>query len=314
MAKALEAVGFKVILRTDANEKTMLEAVRTFKSQLSGGDIAVFFFSGHGVQLGSTNYLLPVDIRGDNEDQVKDESLPLQRVLEDLQEQKTKFSLAIIDACRDNPFRGKGRAIGGRGLAPTTVATGQMIIYSAGTGQQALDRLGNSDKSPNGVFTRVFLNEMNQPGVSVDRVLRNVRDKVVRLAKSVGSDQVPALYDQVVGDFYFRPPTGGAQAVSVAAAAPTPVDTSASDRAFWDSVKDSKNPEELGAYLTKFPKGLFAELAQTRIDALGAKQVATAAPSIAVSRPAAAPNRLPARDHTKLHLGDGDQALFAGDG
>jgi hypothetical protein len=45
---------------------------------------------------------------------------------------------------------------------------------------------------------------MQKPGLSVDRVLRNVRNEVVELAKSVGHEQVPAIYDQVVGDFYFR--------------------------------------------------------------------------------------------------------------
>jgi len=260
MAKALEAVGFKVTLRTDANEKTMREAVRTFKSQLSGGDIAVFFFSGHGVQLGSTNYLLPVDITSDNEDQVKDDSLPLQRVLDDLQEQKTKFSLAIVDACRDNPFRSKGRAIGGRGLAPTTAATGQMIIFSAGVGQQALDRLGNSDTDPNGVFTRVFLKEMERPSVSVDRVLRSVRDEVVRLARSVGSDQVPALYDQVVGDFYFRQGEKVASSAPLASA-PAPV-------AGQFSVEDLKNQQESRAQWEKWQREMKGAFDQTAALAL----------------------------------------------
>jgi hypothetical protein len=113
--------------------------------------------------------------------------------------------LAIIDACRDNPFKTAGRAIGGRGLAPTSAASGQMVIFSAGTGQQALDRLNDQDKDPNGLFTRVFLKEMDKPGMPIDRVLRNVRSEVVRLSKSVGHDQVPSLYDQALGDFFFKP-------------------------------------------------------------------------------------------------------------
>jgi hypothetical protein len=148
--------------------------------------------------------LLPTDIKGDNEEQVKDEAIQLQRILDDLQERKAKFSLAIIDACRDNPFKGSGRALGGRGLAPTTAATGQMVMFSAGTGQQALDKLGQNDKDKNGLFTRILLKEMAKPGIPVDRVLRNVRTEVVRLARSVGHEQTPALYDQAIGEFYFR--------------------------------------------------------------------------------------------------------------
>ena len=204
MSTALTTIGFKVNMYLDIDEKSFKQALREFKMSIQGGDEVLVFFAGHGVQLGATNYLLPTDIKGDNEEQVKDEAIQLQRILDDLQERKAKFSLAIIDACRDNPFKGSGRAIGGRGLAPTTAATGQMVMFSAGSGQQALDKVGQNDKDKNGLFTRILLKEMIKPGIPVDRVLRNVRNEVVTLAKSVGHEQTPALYDQAVGEFFFK--------------------------------------------------------------------------------------------------------------
>jgi hypothetical protein len=204
IASSLTSVGYQVTLRLDLNEKDLKSALRAFANQVQGGDEVLFFFAGHGVQLGSTNYLLPIDIGSESEAQVKDEAIQLQRVLDDMTEKKAKFTLAMIDACRDNPFKTAGRAIGGRGLAPTTAATGQMVVFSAGTGQQALDRLGNNDKSKNSVFTRTFIKEMQKPGVSIDRIVKNVRNEVAELAKTVGHEQVPAIYDQVLGDFYFK--------------------------------------------------------------------------------------------------------------
>jgi hypothetical protein len=204
IASSLISVGYQVTLRLDLNEKDLKSALRAFANQVQGGDEVLFFFAGHGVQLGSTNYLLPIDIGSESEAQVKDEAIQLQRVLDDMTEKKAKFTLAMIDACRDNPFKSTGRNIGGRGLAPTTAATGQMVVFSAGTGQQALDRLGNNDKSKNGVFTRTFLKEMQKPGVSIDRIVKNVRNEVAELARTVGHEQVPAIYDQVLGDFYFK--------------------------------------------------------------------------------------------------------------
>lgn len=204
IATSLDGLGYKVSTHLDIDEKSFKQALRDFKMSIQGGDEVLVFFAGHGVQLGATNYLLPTDIKGDNEEQVKDEAIQLQRILDDLQERKAKFTLAIVDACRDNPFKGSGRALGGRGLAPTTAATGQMVMFSAGSGQQALDKLGNNDTSKNGLFTRILLKEMNKPGVSVDKVLRNVRNEVVNLAKSVGHEQTPALYDQAVGEFFFK--------------------------------------------------------------------------------------------------------------
>ena len=204
IATTLTSVGYQVSLKLDLNEKEMKAALRAFAGQVQGGDEVLFFFAGHGVQLGAANYLLPTDIVGDSEAQVRDEAIQLQRVLDDMSEKKAKFTLAMIDACRDNPFKSSGRAIGGRGLAPTSAATGQMVIFSAGTGQQALDKLNNADKNKNGLFTRVFVQEMQKPSQSIDRVVKNVRNQVAELAKSVGHEQVPAIYDQVLGDFYFK--------------------------------------------------------------------------------------------------------------
>ena len=206
MAKSLTHVGYQVTLKLDLTEKDMKAALRTFKNQVDAGDEVAIFYAGHGVQLANSNYLIPIDVAGQDEEQIKDEGIALQRLLDDMTDKKAKFTLAMIDACRDNPFKNNGRAIGGgtRGLAPTTAATGQMVVFSAGTGQQALDKLGPTDKDKNGLFTRIFAREMQKPQVTVDRVVRSVRTEVVKLARSVGHDQVPAIYDQVVGEFYFR--------------------------------------------------------------------------------------------------------------
>jgi len=206
MAKSLSTVGYQVTLKMDLTEKEMKAALRSVKNQVDAGGGVAIFYAGHGVPLANSNYLIPIDVAGQDEDQLKDEGIALQRLLDDMAEKKAKFTLAMIDACRDNPFKNNGRAIGGgtRGLAPTTAATGQMIVFSAGSGQQALDKLSPADKDKNGLFTRVFAREMLKPNTSVDRVVRSVRAEVVKLARSVGHDQVPSIYDQVVGEFYFR--------------------------------------------------------------------------------------------------------------
>jgi hypothetical protein len=206
MAQSLTQVGYQVTLKLDLTEKDMKSALRGFKNQVEAGDEVAIFYAGHGVQLANSNYLIPIDVAGQDEEQIKDEGIALQRLLDDMTDKKVKFTLAMIDACRDNPFKSNGRALGGgaRGLAPTTAATGQMVVFSAGSGQQALDKLGPNDKDKNGLFTRIFAREMQKPSVTIDRVVRSVRTEVVKLARSVGHDQVPAIYDQVVGEFYFR--------------------------------------------------------------------------------------------------------------
>lgn len=208
MAVNLEKLGYQVLLAVNANREDMLKAVRIFKERLHPDDEGVFYYAGHGVAFKSENFLLPTDISGNTEDQVRDKAIPLQRILDDLSGQQVRFALAIIDACRNNPFSTNGRNFGASGLSPALPATGQMVIYSAGTAQQALDKLNEEDRNPNSVFTRVFLEEMMRPNVTITEVLHNVRDKVYQQSRAVKSEQTPALFDQAPGKFYFNPQPG----------------------------------------------------------------------------------------------------------
>jgi hypothetical protein len=208
MAAELKGFGYEVSLHLDQSQKSMQAALREFRDKVNAGDEVLFFFSGHAVEIDGKNFLTPIDTIGINQNQLADDSIDLKTaVLDPLTSKKVKLTLALIDACRDNPFLktvSTRSTAGSRGLAPTTPATGQLIVYSAGSGQTALDRLGPNDNDKNGVFTRVLLSEMKKNNVPIHQVIRNVRSEVVKLARSIGHDQVPAIYDQVDGDFYFK--------------------------------------------------------------------------------------------------------------
>ena len=206
MASELRLFGYEVSLHLDQSQKAMQASLREFRDKVSAGDEVLFYFSGHAVEIEGKNYLTPVDTVGMNPSQLADDSIDLKSaVLDPLSAKKVKLTLALIDACRDNPFlKTATRSTGTKGLAPTTPATGQLIVYSAGSGQTALDRLGPADNNKNGVFTRVLLTEMRKPNLPIHQVIRNVRSEVVKLARTIGHDQVPAIYDQVDGEFYFK--------------------------------------------------------------------------------------------------------------
>jgi formylglycine-generating enzyme required for sulfatase activity len=289
IGSALRSAGFRVTVQTDLGREGMLSALRAFRGQVNGGDEAIFFFAGHGVELEGSNYLLPTDIRGDSPEQVRDDAVPLQRVLDDLREKRARFSLAIIDACRNNPFQSRGRSIGGRGLAAPTAATGQMVLFSAGSGQIALDQLGPRDPVKNGVFTRVMLREMARPGVEVRELLRGVREEVAQLAGSVGREQVPAIYDQALGRFYFQ--AGPVAPPAPALAAPVPPSAAAGPSAaeredrFWSDTREIGNRDAYEAYLSEYPKGRYVALARAAIARLGQAAAVAAAPPAAAQSP-----------------------------
>ena len=292
IAATLKDDGFQVTFKQDLSQRAMKATLREFKALVGGGDDVVFYFSGHGVQFGGSNYLVPVDITAESEAQLVDDAVPLQRVLDDMAEQKVHFSLAIIDACRTNPFKSAGRALGGRGLAAVTPATGQMVMYSAGAGQAALDRLSDADSNPNGVFTRVLIKEMRKPGVPAGTVLKNVQGEVIEMARSINAEQVPALYDQSIGTFFFRE---GPPVAAVGAAPGTPIHVPSAaelDESYWQRIRGSSDAADFSGYVESFPKGMHvaeARLMSTRLARGGApKAVPAAAAAPPAARPAAA--------------------------
>jgi len=225
MARALQGEGFEVSLHRDVGRRALLDAVGAFVGKVREGDEVVFFFAGHGVQLSAASYLLPVDLNVVSERQITEDAFALQSVIDDLKEARARFTLLIIDACRDNPLPKSGtRSIGlSRGLNPTLPPPGQMIIYSAGKGQQALDRLSNSDNHPNGLFTRIFLAQMKK-GQEIREMLAEVQEQVEDIAKGIQHEQRPALYSELkLKDRYFLGRTQVASLSPVATAPSAPI-------------------------------------------------------------------------------------------
>lgn len=289
MARELRSAGFEVVEHRDLGYREMVKAIDLFADSITGGDQVVFFFAGHGVQIKSGSYLLPVDIEASNEGQVERMAYGLGDLADRLAEAKASFVLLLIDACRDNPLKTRGRSIGNsRGLGAIEPPKGQMIVYSASKGQQALDRLSDTDASPNGVFTREFVKRMRQPGVRVDELVRDVQEAVETLARSVNHEQRPAIYNESRGSFFFYP-ASVATPTTAAAAAPARSPEQIEDD-YWDGIRDSGQPALYAEYLRLYPQGRYAPLAHVMLQRLQAQAlpVASVAPAPQSPRPGVA--------------------------
>ncbi|MBL8331624.1 MAG: caspase family protein [Rubrivivax sp.] len=267
IAKELEAAGFEVSLRRDLGYRKMVVAFEEFYDKVKPGDELFVFYAGHGVQTERGAHLLPVDIEGETQSQVEKMSYPVNALLEELDRMKAKVSVVVIDACRDNPLRVRGKAIGAaRGLSGPDVAKGQMVIISAGRNQRALDSLGANDRHPNGVFTRELLSRMRTPGMSMEALAIEVRNSVERLAQSVKHEQRPLIVNDMVGEFFLYP-DGRAQLAKAAPTppAPAPADEGTREDRFWDDAKSADNVEGYEAYLAQYPNGRYRGLARAHI-------------------------------------------------
>ncbi len=261
MAQSLREVGFDVIEKTDLGRREMLRAIVEFGDKLEEGGVGLFFYAGHGVQVGGANFLIPVDADIKREEHVEAEAVDVNSVLRTMDVARNRLNLVVLDACRNNPFARSFRSAGSGGLAQIQAPSGTLIAYATAPGQVAED--GKGENSP---YTTALVRAMKVPGLTAEEAFKRVR---IDVSANTQQRQTPWESSSLTGDFYFS----GAGAPGVAPAS-APVASPAVgggkevELAYWNSVKDSRDPDEIRSYTQKYPSGEFAGLAQMRIKAL----------------------------------------------
>ncbi|MGK7930257.1 MAG: caspase family protein [Microcystaceae cyanobacterium] len=203
VAKALQDLGFDVNAPTNLDLRQMDAEIERFAQELTEGGVGVFYYAGHGVQVNSENYLIPLDAELDYENDVKYDAVPLGKVINAMEAAKTKVNILIIDACRDNPFyrRWGSRSRGlttVRGLEDVEATQGWVIAFATAPGDVAEDGW-NSDHSP---FTYHLLRHLKNPNQDVILMLRDVRNDVLAVTNN---EQRPWVREFLTESFYFNP-------------------------------------------------------------------------------------------------------------
>jgi Caspase domain len=211
VAGKLQDLGYEVHFARDLDRRDMIDTIGGFLLKVEPGSETLIYYAGHGVEMQGSNYLLPIDIpvlSPAQERLLRSEGTNLSELLLELEARNARAALVIVDACRNNPFRlATTRAIGStRGLGRVDAPKGTFVIYSAGVGEQAYDNLGPGDRDPNGLFTRKLLKFISVEGLELRTMVRQLRTEVREAAlTTVGQSQVPSYYDQLLGDFFFKP-------------------------------------------------------------------------------------------------------------
>jgi hypothetical protein len=194
IAAMLHRLGFAVTLLRDVPLQEMEAAVRAFNLRLRQGGMGLFYFAGHGIQMSGENYLIPLKARIDRQREVRDQALPMGRIMTAMEEAANELNILILDACRDLPFSRSGRS----GLALPPAARGMLIAYATAPGGVAAD----GARGENGVYTKHLLQAMMIPGLSIEQLFKQVRNGVV---VETGGKQIPWESSSLQGDFAFVP-------------------------------------------------------------------------------------------------------------
>jgi TonB family protein len=204
VTSALRQLNFAVETTENASAEALARAIDGFVGRVQPGDVAIFYYSGHGVQVDGVNYLIPIDFTGGDAVALKFRTVSVSEIDERLERRGARVRILILDACRDNPFRGTRSGSGG--LAAYT-AEGALIAYATGAGATASDNAG----AANGLFTSYFVDALKKPGITATELFRWVR---LQVREKSGGRQVPWLHDGLVGEFVFN--------AGAAVPAPTP--------------------------------------------------------------------------------------------
>lgn len=194
IAAALRTLGFQVTILLNATRREMEETLRRFRLEIRSDDVSLFYFAGHGIQIDGQNYLIPVDASIHREADVKYSAVPMNWVLETMQDAGNRVTIIILDACRNNPVTRSWRS-GLRGLAVVQATRGSLIAYSTSPGNTAED--GKERNSP---YTKALMQYMRQRGITVEQMFKQVR---VAVEHVTGGKQTPWELSSLVGDFYF---------------------------------------------------------------------------------------------------------------
>jgi tetratricopeptide (TPR) repeat protein len=196
VAMEFNKLGYQTTLGTDLDRRSMNRKIRAFSESLEPGDVAVMYYAGHGMQMNGENYLIPIDFKVGLPQQVGDSAISLSSVLASFKARNNSTQIIILDACRNNPFKGT-RSITD-GWASMSTSAGTLLAFGTSPGSTASD----DPAAPHGLFTLALLKYLDSSPLDAEMMLSKVREQVIL---DSGGNQVPWTASSLTGSFHFIP-------------------------------------------------------------------------------------------------------------
>jgi len=150
VVKLLTDLGFDARSVTDRDATRLKRDLERFVEDAEEADVALLYYSGHGIEAGGENWLIPVDADDASLTNASEALVPISEVMDQLK-QTVPVAIMLLDACRTNPFpadavvrrqpKASGEKIAAGGLAPVRSAVA-LSNTAPGTDNLAADNLG----------------------------------------------------------------------------------------------------------------------------------------------------------------------------
>jgi carboxyl-terminal processing protease len=285
MATTLRSLGFTLVgdgPQLDLDKAALDLAVQKFGSTLQGADVAMFYYAGHGVQIRGANFLVPIGANPTREADVDFQMVDVGLVLRQMEGSGTRLNLVVLDACRNNPFGGRGLRATDGGLAQMRAPEGTLISFATQPGNVALDGEGNSP------YTKALAVTIRKSGLDIFQTFNEVGLAVKR---STGGSQQPWVSSSPIdGNFYFVAPAPATETPAVAG-----TDNAAQA---WAATRDTTSLAVMDTFIQQYGDSIYGPFARARRDELKNGQIALVKPNAPPPRSAAP--RLTRADVVKL--------------
>jgi hypothetical protein len=249
VAEALRKLGFQTIVGFDLDKAGMDRIVAEFANAAITAEVALVYYSGHGIEVDGTNYMVPIDLKFRN-DRFDLESLSSVSKVVDVLKRVRGIRVIVLDACRDNPLEsGVKRSIAnrsrsvrsrsiGRGLARLDVA-GTIVSFATAAGMTADDGAGR-----NSPYTEAFLDHIGAQ-VSIEQVFTNI---MLEVNKKTNKKQSPMLSMSLTERYYLRGKPNTVDSFQRQ-------DAERLDEEAWQNALRQNTASAYRDYATRFPNG-----------------------------------------------------------
>lgn len=265
MAATLKTLGFEVLSGVNLDKRAMENLIRDFGNKLANGGVGLFYYAGHGIQVGGENYLVPVDANIPEEDEVSYSAVPVNLVLRKMATAGNTLNIVILDACRNNPFARSWRGFrdnsNADGLAKIAPPTGTLVLYATEPGKVASDGAGR-----NGLFTESLLKQIKKPNLEYDQMVKALSADVWQKSNK---QQLPWKEGNSLSDFYFAKTeikTTPTKTEPLKDESVTEKDKATVEREAWSYIKNSNDPQDFRDFLKEFPNGTNAANAKIKLE------------------------------------------------
>jgi formylglycine-generating enzyme required for sulfatase activity len=264
MAETLRGLGFMLIgngAQIDLDKAAFDDVLQKFGNQLVGADVALFYYAGHGIQVRGSNYLVPVNANPAREADVLLQMVDTALVLAAMEGSGTKLNMVLLDACRNNPFGGRGLRATEGGLAQMRAPEGTLISYATQPGNVALDGAGG-----NSPYTKALSQTIRKAGLDIFQTFNEIGLAVMQ---ATGNAQQPWVSASPIKGIFQFVPTAAQMTMPAAPAVPSEAGEA------WAATQNTTSVAVLQTFIDRFGNTFYGDMARARLEELKRHQATT---------------------------------------